>query len=210
MAESGKRAFDKEALTWDDNPVAVERSRAVADAMIREVQPTGDMDALDFGAGTGLVTLALQPYVKSITAADSSQGMLSVLQGKIEAQGLTNAKTLLLDLEENQVPDGCFDFISTTMTMHHMPDVPKVLHAFYRMLRPGGVAAIADLDAEDGSFHPDNTGIHHFGFDRAEMQRMLEEAGFRDIKATTSYVMKKEVEGQTREYPVFLIIGRRL
>jgi 2-polyprenyl-3-methyl-5-hydroxy-6-metoxy-1,4-benzoquinol methylase len=205
MNRSGKRDFDNDALTWDDNPVAVERSRAVAEAMVREVRPTGDMDAMDFGAGTGLVTLALQPYVKSITAADSSRGMLSVLEGKIAAQGFANVHTMFLDLDTDEPPEARFDLIVTSMVMHHMADVPRVLRAFHKMLRPGGVVAIADLDAEDGTFHPDNTGIHHFGFDRDDMSRMLEAAGFRDTHAVTAFVMHKE----GRDYPVFLITAHK-
>jgi ubiquinone/menaquinone biosynthesis C-methylase UbiE len=205
MSEINKRDFDKDALTWDDNPIAVERSRAVAEAMVREVRPTGDMDAMDFGAGTGLVTLGLQPYVRSITAADSSRGMLAVLEGKVAAQGFTNVHTMFLDLDTDEAPYARFDLIVTSMVMHHMAGVPRVLRAFQKMLRPGGVVAIADLDAEDGTFHPDNTGIHHFGFDRDEMRRMLEAAGFHDIGAVTAFVMHKE----GRDYPVFLITAHK-
>lgn len=201
----GKRDFDKDAATWDENPVAVERSRAVAEAMIREVRPTKDMDAMDFGAGTGLVTLGIQPYVRSITAADTSRGMLSVLEGKVQSQGLMNVRTMLLDLDTQEPPEAHFDFIATSMVMHHMADVPKTLRAFHKMLRPGGVIAIADLDAEDGSFHPDTTGVHHSGFDREELRRMLEDAGFHDTKAVTAHVMHKN----DRDYPVFLITAHR-
>lgn len=205
----GKRDFDKEAATWDENPVAVDRSRAVAEAIIREVRPTSDMDALDYGAGTGLVALAIRPHVRTMTAMDTSREMLSVLEGKVSAQGLTNVRTMLLDLETGTPPDACFDLVTTAMTMHHVPDVPEVLRAFNRMLRPGGWVAIADLDAEDGSFHPamgvDMTGVFHKGFEREEMMRLLEDAGFRDVRAVTAHVMCKE----SREYPVFLITARK-
>ncbi len=207
MSEVRERDFDKEALTWDDNPIAVERSRAVAQAIIREASPNKNMDALDFGAGTGLVTLALQPFVKTITAADTSQGMLSVLDSKIAEQGFTNVRTMLLDLDTDEPPGTGFDLVVTSMVMHHMPDVPKVLRVFHQMLRPGGLVAIADLDTEDGTFHPDNTGIHHLGFDRKVMQRMLETSGFCEMKITTAHVMNKEVEGKPREYPIFLAVA---
>lgn len=209
MSDVGTRDFDKDALTWDENPGRVAVTRSIAEAMVREAQPTLEMDALDFGAGTGLVTLAFQPYVKSITAADSSKGMLSVLDGKIQAQGFTNVHTSFLDLDTDEPPNAQFDLIVTSMVMHHMPDVPKVLRAFHQMLRPDGVVAIADLDAEDGTFHPDNTGIHHFGFNREAMVVMLETAGFQNIKHSTAHVMTKEVDAKPREYPVFLIVGNR-
>lgn len=92
---TGKRDFDKEAATWDSNPIAVARAAAVAEAMLRQVRFTPEMDVMDFGAGTGPVTLALQPHVRSITAADTSSGMLAVLKQKADAAGLRNVRTLL-------------------------------------------------------------------------------------------------------------------
>ena len=77
MDNNGKRDFNKASETWDDNPTRIELARAIADAVLRKIPISKDMDVLDYGAGTGLVTLALQPHVKSITAADSSQGMLA-------------------------------------------------------------------------------------------------------------------------------------
>ena len=52
------------------------------------------MDALDFGCGTGLVTLQLQPFLHSITGVDGSQGMIDILKQKIEKKNLTNVKTV--------------------------------------------------------------------------------------------------------------------
>lgn len=66
-----KRDFDKAAATWDEDPRRVKLAEDVAAAILREAVLSKDMDALDFGCGIGLVTLKLQPYVRSITGADS-------------------------------------------------------------------------------------------------------------------------------------------
>ena len=80
MKSDERKDFDKEAATWDQNPGRVKLADDVADTIIREIHPAGDMDVLDFGCGTGLVTLRLQPFVNTITGADCSKGMLGVLQ----------------------------------------------------------------------------------------------------------------------------------
>lgn len=77
------------------------------------------------------------------------------------------------------------------------------------MLRPKGVLAFADLDAEDGTFHNDNTGVFHFGFDRKELNTILQKTGFREVRDTTAASIIKEGAGGAREYTVFLIIGRK-
>ena len=94
-----KRDFNAEAATWDENPGRVRIAYDVARAILGTVQPGPDMDVLDFGCGTGLLTLALHPHVRTITAVDSSQGMLDVLDAKIRARSLTSVRTRLVNLD---------------------------------------------------------------------------------------------------------------
>ena len=95
-----KTDFDKKAATWDEDPFKVNLANDVAGAIVKELNPVPSMDVLDYGCGSGLVTLRLQPLVKSITAMDSSKKMLEVLQTKVEKRGLTNVHTQLIDLEQ--------------------------------------------------------------------------------------------------------------
>jgi len=93
------RDFDKEAAAWDENPARVRLADDVAAAISRQVPVNTAMDALDFGCGTGLLTLRLASLVRSITGVDSSQGMLDVLAVKVARGNLTNVRTLRLDLD---------------------------------------------------------------------------------------------------------------
>ena len=65
---------------------------------------------MDFVCGTGLLTLALQPYVRSITGVDNSQGMLDVFQAKIKEQHLNNVKANQLELDNGDVLTGSYHF----------------------------------------------------------------------------------------------------
>ena len=91
MEESGKRSahtvgdFDARAATWDDDPTKVARARAIADAILREVPLAASMDALEYGAGTGLLGFMLRDRVADLTLADVSDGMLEVAAKKIAA-----------------------------------------------------------------------------------------------------------------------------
>ena len=204
------RDFDKEAAAWDENPGRVKLAAGVAAAIIREARPAKDMDALDFGCGTGLVTLGVQPWVRTITGADSSRGMLSVLEGKVKQQGLGNVKTQLVDFEHGGGVEGKFHLILSSMTMHHVKDTAALFAKWHELLLPGGLVAAADLDAEDGSFHGDNTGVFHLGFDRETLKKLLTDAGFRDVRAVTASTMAKDIPGKgKREFPVFLLLGRK-
>ncbi len=206
-----KRDFDKVAATWDEEPRRVKLAEDVAGAVSREVRLAPDMNVLDYGCGTGLVTMRIQPHVHAITGADTSKGMLEVLHRKANEKGAANVRTLLLDLEMGVPPEGEYHLIVSSMTLHHVEDVEALFRGFFRLLLPGGKLCVADLDAEDGSFHPDRTGVFHFGFDRGEVGKMLVNAGFAGIRNVTASVMIREADnGAAREYPVFLMTSEKI
>jgi Methylase involved in ubiquinone/menaquinone biosynthesis len=205
-----KRNFDREAANWDQVPERVKVARDIAQSMIREITLTPDMDVLDFGCGTGLLTFALQPFVRSLTGVDSSLGMLNVFNEKIKEQHLHNVKANYLDLEKGDVLRGSYHLIVSSMTLHHIKNTSPLLKQFYSILLPSGQLAIADLDLDDGKFHGNNDGVFHFGFDREDLHRIFIDAGFRDVRYCAAAQVEKPVgDGQTRMFTMFLMIGRK-
>jgi predicted methyltransferase len=85
-------------------------------------------------------------------------------------------------------------------------DTTAALAAIHAMLAPGGGMALLDLDAEDGSFHDEDApGIHHHGFERAEIVRLAGAVGFVDPRTTSAL----SIERDGRPYPLFLLTGTR-
>jgi 2-polyprenyl-3-methyl-5-hydroxy-6-metoxy-1,4-benzoquinol methylase len=205
-----KKDFNKDAGTWDQKTGRVKLANDVAYAIINEVKLTHDMNVLDFGCGTGLLTLQLQPLVHSITGVDSSQAMIDVLNSKINEQKLTNVKTELIDIEKGDVLKGRYHLVVSSMTLHHVQDFESLYKQFYECLLPGGHLCIADLDTDGGKFHNDNTGVFHFGFDRSAMRQLFIQHGFYDVRdATAARVIKDLPDGQLREFTVFLVTARK-
>ncbi|MGV8058497.1 MAG: class I SAM-dependent DNA methyltransferase [Smithellaceae bacterium] len=201
-----KRNFDKEAASWDAKPERVKLVADIAQTIACEIKLTPSMDVLDFGCGTGLLTMRLQPFVRSITGVDSSQGMLDVLRAKIKDQNLTNVKTCYLDIEKDGVLEGSYHLIVSSMTFHHIKEIKPLLNQFYNILLPSGCLCIADLDIDDGRFHEKNDGVFHFGFDREKLSSLAGEAGFRDIRCQTAARLTKMISGgEDREFTIFLL-----
>ncbi|MBL0210770.1 MAG: methyltransferase domain-containing protein [Holophagaceae bacterium] len=196
---SGTEHFDQAAATWDLADRRVALAHEVAQAIAVRVLLTKEQTVLDFGCGTGLVTLELAPQVGSITGADTSPGMLKTLAEKAEVLGIS---VRLISLDNTGVGGlgGPYDLIVSCMTLHHLADVPALFRQFMQHLRPGGQVALADLDEEDGSFHEASVSIHHRGFSRDQIQAWLEGAGFQKIHLETATVTLKE----GKEYSVFL------
>lgn len=200
---SVRRDFDAAAASWDEKPVRVRLADDIAAAMQQHLPLAGSWDMLELGCGTGLLTLRLAPLVKSITAVDGSPGMLEQLNRKIAEGGHQTVRTVQADLERGELPLGPFHLIASAMLLHHIPDLPLLLARLRGLLHPGGWIALADLDAEDGSFHEDATGVFHHGFSRERMTELLLQAGFSGVVVVEASVVAK---GE-RRYPVLLSLA---
>ena len=203
MPEPNGTDFDARAETWDDAQ-KVSRAEDVAAAMRRAVPMSPTMRALEYGAGTGLLSFCLRDALGPITLADRSAGMRAVAERKIAAARARGLRVIDLDLMRDPVPAERYDLIFSMMTLHHVPDVPRVFAAFHSMLGPGGRVCLADLDAEDGSFHGPEVEVHH-GFERATVRTWLAAAGFAEIVVADCC----RIEHHGQRYSVFLAVARK-
>jgi ubiquinone/menaquinone biosynthesis C-methylase UbiE len=209
LSDANRARFDSIAASWDEEPRRVDMARAIAQAILETVRPQGTERALEFGAGTGLVTALLAPSLGEVLAVDSSAGMLEVLERKRGELGLGNVRTQQGDLSR-ETPGGTFDLVFSSMTLHHIRDVQGLLARLAAILVPGGRLALADLDREDGSFHGDAQGVAHHGFERAAVERWMGAAGLEAVEIRTAHVVRKSgAHGEPRDYPVFLATARK-
>lgn len=178
---SKTRDFDTVAEVWDEKPQRVKLAEDIANAMIEKLPLSDKWSAVDFGCGTGLVTLKLAPKLGTITGVDGSNGMLAQLNAKIAGGDVTNVSTITADEFVNLPESHSFDLIVSAMTLHHIEDIQQLFAIFKSRLKIGGMIALADLAAEDGTFHEDPTGVFHHGFKPEELTEKLTAAGFTSI-----------------------------
>jgi cyclopropane fatty-acyl-phospholipid synthase-like methyltransferase len=195
--------FAHRAATFEQNPHQVDNVRQIAATLQQRIPLNTRMHLMDFGAGTGLLLEHVAPAVGRITAVDVSPAMNTQLGAKLERLGCP-VDILAVDLTREPLHQR-FDGIISSMTLHHIQDIPALLKIFYGLLNPGGFIGLADLDTEDGSFHTDNTGVHHLGLDRAQLASAAREAGFGQIEVDLASIIRKP----ERDYPVFLLSARR-
>ena len=177
--------FDSHAKGWDDDPEKVERARAIAKSIRKNIRLTPDMSAMEYGCGTGLLSFSLAPYLRRITLVDNSPAMFSVLEEKNRALGAGNMVPIRFDLLKDPLPRDRYHLICTVMTLHHMMDTEKVLRDFRQLLEHPGTLCVADLDKEDGSFHHEEDFVRHTGFNRKELQEQVLRTGFRKVTFKT-------------------------
>lgn len=195
--------FAEKAKDWDVNEMVLALSSGIGSTLINNVELTEQMQVMDFGAGTGLLTAQVAAQVNKVTAVDVSQSMLDQLVAKVELNG--KVEPLRQDII-SQPLDTKFDLIVSAMAMHHVEDTDKMIQSFAEHLKPGAKIALADLDKEDGSFHPEGIeGVYHDGFSRDDFQSKLEKSGFKDIKFVTAHTVDKE----EKMYPIFMVTATK-
>lgn len=195
--------FKDKAQDWDERPIPAQISAGVFSAIAGRVALTPDLRVLDFGAGTGLVCGQLAPLVGHIVAVDISAAMLEKLAAKPALSG--KVETVCQDLLVTPL-DREFDLVVSAMAIHHVRDTAALFRTFAAHLPAGGRVALADLDTEDGDFHPPGTeGVFHAGFDRPDIEAGLHAAGFDEVAFTTAVDVVRD--GKT--YPVFLVTATK-
>ena len=175
----------------------------IASAILAAVDLRSSQYLLDFGSGTGLLLARLAPYVNKITAVDVSASMNAQLEGKRTSLPC-ELQILAADLTRESL-SGEYDVIVSSMTLHHIADMANIFSRLYKLLGNGGVIALADLDLEDGSFHQEDTGVFHHGFDRAYLREIAQAVGFQNINIETASMVYKP-QG---DYSVFLLTASK-
>lgn len=195
--------FAHKAGAYDRNCSRVDNVANIADAILNTISLDRSQHILDFGSGTGLLLERIAPHVGRITAVDVSPAMNRQLQAK---QALLGCPLEIVEVDlTRRLIDGPFDGVMSSMTLHHIQDIAAMLGIFHSLLKPGGFLALADLDREDGSFHSEDTGVYHHGFDRDLLAQIATLAGFQSVRLASASVVRKP-QG---DFPVFLLTARR-
>lgn len=202
--------FDQLADTWDNDPAKVERAKLTAE-YCRKAPVKAKKHLLDFGGGTGLLSVFLRNDFHRITIADSSSEMLRVAQEKITSASIENIDTLKIEKGISEI-EGSYSAVVTLMTLHHIEDVDGFLRHASRLLEKDGALIIADLCREDGSFHDhiqEYSG--HHGFDTDKLAERLQTLGFNVVESMEYFAIRKtDQHGEEKNYPLFFMVAEKM
>ena len=183
-----KHDFNHKAETFD-SPKNIFLANLVCQAVEKQIDLLLDKEILDFGGGTGLLTLPLAKQAKSVTLVDISERMLEQARLKAEQQDIKNIQFLEQDLRKNPLEQE-FDLIVVCRVLHHMPDLDAALSLFHQHLKEDGQLLIADFTKIEANHH---------GFDLAELENKLAQFGFSSIDSQILYSAEDLFQGNYSE-----------
>ncbi|WP_051910403.1 class I SAM-dependent methyltransferase [Carnobacterium pleistocenium] len=163
-----------------------EKRMELVKVIIEEVRPalrnSKSKKLLDYGSGTGLVSLELMDLVDSILLVDSSKQDLEAAATKITERGITNCEILCSDFTKS-IPEFKTDIVLLSLVLLHIPDTKLILQHLFNSLNKDGNLIIIDFDKNDKVNHPK---IHN-GFLHNKLNHILSDVGFKSTEIKTFY-----------------------
>ncbi len=192
---------------------AVQNSLGCANPLVFAGLKPGET-VLDLGSGGGIDVLISSRYVGEtgkVYGLDMTDEMLKLANANKARMGANNVEFLKGYIEDIPLPDGTVDVVMSNCVINLSEDKPKALAEAYRVLKPGGRFAVADIVAVKPC--PDSIrqqvalwfSCISGALEVKEYSRLLQEAGFHDVSVEpvhlyTSDVIEREVIGNSRKY----------
>jgi ubiquinone/menaquinone biosynthesis C-methylase UbiE len=146
----------KERAIWDKQAPGYDKRnlKVYKDAYALSIQKTRallapDQKVLEIGCGTGIVSLAIAPFVESVVATDISPEMISVAKSKAESSSISNVEFRVCDGYALPYDSQAFDVALLFNVLHVVKEPTALLCEAHRLLRPSGyLASATDCYAE--------------------------------------------------------------
>ena len=204
LKQQQRQQWSGNAAGWDSRHDQLEReTRDVSEWICREARLRPGMRVLDLSCGSGHPAINAARLVApggSVLATDLVPEMVDNTMKRARSLGIDNIEGRVMDAEDIQLPDAGFDAVTCRFGIMFCPQPAKAASEVLRVLKPGGYFALSVW--ADPQYSPAQTvvgeamrifgrpqppvdydvpGIHQLA-PEGKLQRLLEGAGFRDVR----------------------------
>lgn len=163
------------------------------------------LDVADFGCGSGVLSLEIARWARSVAAIDASAGALAKARERAEAAGDAIARRIRFvrdDLHALSLKARSLDLVVISQSLHHVEHPEKVLKEAARVLRAGGRLVLVELLPHKEKWVIERLGHRWLGFEPEQVRAWAKAAGFTRLDVDTS------VSKTTDSFRVFLITAQ--
>ncbi len=194
--------FDQMAERYDTDERA-EIATIIASAIRRRIPAGGYPTALDYGCGTGLVSMHLLDLFGHALLVDASANMVDQVNRKLRESGISNAKAVCCDLMADPPFALHADCIIVVQVLLHIKDTLPLLVRLLDVLNPGGQLLIVDFVTNELVVSSEV----HSGFDPVALSAQLKSLGC--ACADAEVIHRGERIFMNQDASLFLIDARK-
>jgi ubiquinone/menaquinone biosynthesis C-methylase UbiE len=208
MTDNSQTYFNNIASKWDEIRSGYFTEHMRDSAIARANLPRNAIVA-DVGTGTGFVAAGLSPRASRVYGFDSNDAMLNVARRNLAAY--LNVEFRRSEGDKLPLPNESVDGAFANMYLHHAPEPSKAIQEMVRILRPGGVICITDLDAHDHAWQREQMADLWLGFEREEIRKWFAEAGLTKVyvDCAEGTCNASGPDGTVQPLSIFVAIGRK-
>jgi SAM-dependent methyltransferase len=135
---------ERQSVMWGNGPYQriTETIADIHEAVVERLQPGPDEDMLDLACGTGAVAERAAQRGARVVGVDLAPALIETAKARAGEQGL-EIDYRVGDAENLDFPDASFDKVSSTCGIMFTPDHEAVARELARIVRPGGLIALA-------------------------------------------------------------------
>ncbi|MGA2038659.1 MAG: metalloregulator ArsR/SmtB family transcription factor [Bryobacteraceae bacterium] len=183
-----RRYFDELAGKFGRQYVPGRSWQGIAEALLSLMPP---LVIADLGAGEGTIAQLMAQRARRVIAIDNSPKMVEFGAALARKNGIANLEYRLGDLEDVPIRTGTVDVAFLSQALHHAAHPERAIAEAWRILKPGGRAAILDLNRHHVEEAREMYADLWLGFTELDLERFLKHAGFRDVETA---IVHRETE----------------
>jgi ubiquinone/menaquinone biosynthesis C-methylase UbiE len=166
--------FSSRAGQWDRVRAELYGTRGDLTPLAALLDPS--LNVGDLGCGSGQTSATLAPFVQHVIAVDESTAMLGAARERIGHHA--NVELRAGRLEDLPIDDAALDMAVLSLVLHFVVDPTAVFAEAARVLRPGGVLLVVDMEPHEREEYRSTMGHLWLGFSAEQMTGWLIAAGF--------------------------------
>ncbi|MCW7473054.1 ArsR/SmtB family transcription factor [Leptospira levettii] len=173
--KKSKSFFDGVAESWEKLQEETLHPKLYRSWILQELPVCENI--VDLGCGPGGLIPFLLNKAKHVTGVDNSSRMIE--NASIHFAKNPSVSLIQTPMEHLPLSSNSCDAVVASMVMHHISHPPTVLEEIVRVLKPGGVLCIVDLERHNAEYMRDNFADLWLGFEPELFESWLSNAGFK-------------------------------